>query len=122
MKRVREQGQAIGKKQGSFARVWAVAGLASVSLAAVAGLCDWTWVGGCTTVDCQRIWCGKDDHINTIVYCQTQNEGTVCCQCTFDYWTCKGSLPCPNPSMVEKKKQETQGAECQGSPSLECVF
>lgn len=112
----------IGRKSSGFVRLTAAVVLSALSFSLVAALCDWTWVGGCTTVDCQRIWCTKDAHINTIVYCQTQNSGTVCCQCKFDYYTCKGVLPCPNPSMVEKFKTEAQGADCQGAPTLQCTF
>lgn len=90
---------------------------------AVAVVCDWGWVGGCTTVDCQRIWCGPDQLINEVVYCQTQNEGTECCQCKMKYFTYKGSLPCPNPSMVQRERYEAQGAHCENqNNSLYCIY
>lgn len=94
-----------------------VAGVAS------AVLCDWGWAGGCTTENCARFWCGPDQLLNTLVFCQTQQSGTICCQCTMKTYTCKGWAPCPNPSMVERTQAQANGAHCQNNNNVvTCVF
>jgi hypothetical protein len=115
----------LSKRRSGKARLRLLVATAALALSAYSGavLCDWGWAGGCTTQDCARIWCGPDQLLNTLVFCQTQQNGTICCQCKMEFWSCKGALPCPNPSMVKRFQAQAFGAHCQNNNNVvTCVF